>query len=282
MLIGIGAIFLSASIRDNSNIGYYIFFIVIAIAFSLSFGYFKNAPIFKLSNKGLLHKNTFYSWEELSLVKLTGKGDMIFTSGECAALTFKDTTKIQIFDDFYSNISEIKCLIQDVVIDKKEEIEIKEQEINPIGIDRELFVTYKGNPIFSFRGVLMWGFIVFINMIPIFSNKPINTNSFLLFMPLCLFWFIINSCMLHFFEISKKYFVVKNHYFFWKKDIYAIQNIKEIVFESQPKQANKIRIITKNFKTKFYLAGSLTDKTWLEMKKELENKNIIVRNESII
>lgn len=226
MLIGIGAIFLSASIRDNNNIGYYIFFIVISIAISLSFGFFKNAPIFKLNNKGLLHKNTFYSWEELSIVKLTGKGNMIFISQECASLTFKNKFTFRIYDDFYSNISEMKCFIQDVVIDKKEEIEIKEQEINPLGIDRELFVTYKGNPIFSFRGVLMWGFIVFINMIPIFSNKPINTNSFLLFMPLCLFWFIMNSWMLHFFEISKKYFVVKNHYFFWIRKTYQLSEIE--------------------------------------------------------
>jgi hypothetical protein len=35
------------------------------------------------------------------------------------------------------------------------------------------------------------------------------------------------------------------------------------------------------FKTRFFPAGSLTDKTWLEMKKQFESKNIKVRNECI-
>lgn len=53
------------------------------------------------------------------------------------------------------------------------------------------------------------------------------------------------------------------------------------MFEQQSKQANKLRLITKDFKSNFYLAGSLTDKTWLTLKKDLEVKNIIVRNECI-
>ncbi|MNL67650.1 hypothetical protein D3C87_1922580 [compost metagenome] len=84
--------------------------------------------------------------------------------------------------------------------------------------------------------------------------------------------------MLYYFEVSKNFLVVKNHYYFWKKDIYHFSEIKEIVFEGvYGKRPKSLVIITLDFKTERYYAGSLTDKTWLKLKTELENKNIIVR-----
>ena len=281
LFIGMGTIFLSASIRDNNNIGYYIFFIIVAIAIFMNFVFIKNSPKIVLVTKGLLFKNNFYSWDNLSSTELTGKSNLFLTPTECATITFKDLKSIRIFDDLYSNSAEMKYFIQEIVIDKKDTFKIPNRNINLNNIDNEFFIPYKGNPIFSFRGILMWGLILAIILLPLFSKKTINIKGLLFLIPLCVFWFILNSWMMHYFEISKNFFIVKNHYYFWKKDIYSISDIKEIVFESQPKQANKLRIITKDFKTKFYLSGSLTDKNWLEMKKELENKNIIVRNECI-
>ena len=281
LFIGMGTIFLSASIRDNNNIGYYIFFIIVAIAIFMNFVFIKNSPKIVLVTKGLHFKNNFYSWDNLSSTELTGKSNLFLTPTECATITFKDLKSIRIFDDLYSNSAEMKCFIQEIVIDKKDTFKIPNRNINLNNIDNEFFIPYKGNPIFSFRGILMWGLILAIILLPLFSKKTINIKGLLFLIPLCVFWFILNSWMMHYFEISKNFFIVKNHYYFWKKDIYSISDIKEIVFESQPKQANKLRIITKDFKTKFYLSGSLTDKNWLEMKKELENKNIIVRNECI-
>jgi hypothetical protein len=42
-----------------------------------------------------------------------------------------------------------------------------------------------------------------------------------------------------------------------------------------------MRIITKDFRNKLYPAGTLRDKTWLEMKRQLELKGVTVRNECI-
>ena len=69
--------------------------------------------------------------------------------------------------------------------------------------------------------------------------------------------------------------------FFWKKKIFRLDNIEELVFETQPKQANMLRIITKDFKRKLYRGGTLKDSTWLELKDDVERKNIKVRNECI-
>jgi hypothetical protein len=175
----------------------------------------------------------------------------------------------------------MKCFIQEIVTGEKKESITPNKNINSNTIDSEFFQSYKGSSIFSFRGILIWRLLLSIILLPLLSKKNISSKGLLFLIPIGTFWFILNTWMMHYFEISKNFFVVKNHYFFWKKEIYTITDIKEIVFESQPKQANKLRIITKNFKTKFYLAGSLTDKTWLKMKADFESKNCIVRNESI-
>lgn len=280
-IFSLGILFFIPSIRESNSKLSLLSLVFFALAIFMDFIFIKNSPKIVLSKKGILYKNDFYSWDELSSTELTGKSNLFFTPTECATITFKDLKSIRIFDDLYSNSAEMKCFIQEIAIDKKDTFKIPNRNINLNNIDNEFFITYKGNPIFSYRGFLMWGLILAIILLPLFSKKTIIIKELLFLIPLCVFWFILNSWMMHYFEISKNFFIVKNHYYFWKKDIYSIPNLKEVVFESQPKQANKLRIITKDFKTKFYLAGSLTDNTWLEMKKELENKNIIVRNESI-
>lgn len=255
--------------------------ILIIIAISITVGFIKNTPIIILDKKGITYKNNFIDWSELSSAKLTGKGDMIFTSGECATLAFKDAEKIQIFDDFYSNISEMKCFIQEIVIEKKDDFEVSMQETNSIDMDQELFVPYKGNSIFTFEGFVLLGLILFILFLPFYSSKPISTKGMLFISLLAIFMFLMISKLMNYFEISKNFFTIKNHYYFWKKEDYPISDIREVVYEQQYRQPNRIRLITEDFKSILYIAASLNNKTWLEMKKDLESKNIIVRNECI-
>lgn len=252
---------------------------LIAIAISINIGFIKKAPIIILNLDGVFFNNTFFEWSELTDVKLTGKGDMIFTSGECTTLFF-NSTRIQLFDDFYSNISEIKAFIQENVIDRKTSPETSSPLIN-IDINKELFIPYKGNPLLSFRGIIMWVFILFLLFLPILSNKPINQKGIALSMSFAVLFFLLFSRMLNYFEMSDNFFVVKNHYFFWKNEIYSISDIREIVFESHHKQPNLLRLITKDFNSKTYLAASLNDSNWLDMKSQLEKSNISVRNECI-
>ena len=252
---------------------------LIAIAISINIGFIKKAPILILNLNGVFFNNTFFEWSELTDVKLTGKGDMIFTSGECTTLFFNNT-RIQLFDDFYSNISEIKVFIQENVIDRKPNSETSIPSIT-IDINQELFIPYKGNPLLSLEGFFGWVFTLFLLFLPMLSNKPINQKGIVFCMSFAVLIFLLFSRMLNYFEISNNFFVVKNHHFFWKKEIYSISDIREIVFERRHKQPNLLRLITKDFNSKTYLAASLNDSNWLEMKSELEKSNVSVRNECI-
>lgn len=192
-------------------------FILLVVAISITVGFIKNAPSIKLNNKGIAFKDKFYSWEELSIAKLTGKGGMIFTSGECATLTFNNILEIQIFDDFYSNISEIKCFIQQIVIEKKDKIEFTKQDIIASDIDKDVLVSYKGNPLFSFLGVYLWVLIFLLFFILIHTIKHLNITGSVVSTILILLLFSIFYRLMHYFEVSTYIFCIRKHYFYWER-----------------------------------------------------------------
>lgn len=253
--------------------------LVYFIGFSFVKSYFKNSPKIILDFEKIKIKDKTYYWKDIQNVKMTGKkGFGLFSyQMETTTLNFNNNTEY-IFDDMYSNSWEIKSFIKQIVVDKKDKFEVSAIEIADIEIEKENFEEFKGSPFFSFRGIMLWSLILFFIFLLL---KTSNLNSLKFFIPFGLFWFSLNSYCMHYFELSKNYFMVRNHYFWWVKDIYKNSEIEIIVYESQAKQPNNLRVITKNYRRKIYPAGTLNDQKWLEMKTELERKNIKVRNECI-
>ena len=258
--------------------------LVYFVGFSFAKSYYKNSSKIILDFEKIIIKGKTYLWKDIQNIKMTEKkGFGLFNyQMEVTTLEFENNIKKYIFDDMYSNSWEIKSFIKQIVLDKKDKLEININKIVEKEIKNEYFDVFKGSPIFSFRGIMMWSLILFFICILLFSNgKMSKLNALKFFIPFGLYWFAFNSYYMHYFELSKNYFVIKNHYFWWVKNIYRNSEIEIIVFESQPKQPNCLRIISKNYKRKIFLAGTLNDAKWLEMKIELERKNIKVRNECI-
>lgn len=258
--------------------------LVFFIGYSLVKSYIKNSPKIIMDFEKILIGDKTYFWKKIQNVKMTGKKSFGLFSYqmEVTALVFENNITEYIFDDMYSNYWEIKSFIKQIVVDKKEVFEINDIKIMENEVEKENFEEFKGSPFFSFRGIMMWSIILF-SLFLIFSpiRKISYSNALKFFIPLGLFWFAFNAYCMHYFELSKNYFVVRNHYFWWVKDIYKNSEIEIIVYESQAKQPNNLRVITKTFKRKIYPAGTLNDQKWLEMKTELEKKSIKVRNECI-
>lgn len=253
------------------------------IAYNFIKSYIKRSPKIVVDNEKIIINKKLYYWKDIQNIRLTGKKGFGFFNYqmEVATLNFNNKTEL-IFDDMYSNSWEIKSFIQQIVIEKKDNFEINSQNINPKEIEKENFYEFKGNPIFSFRGLMMWGLIGFFTYLLIFTEGKISKFDQMKFLiPFCIFWFFLNAYSMNYFEISKNFFIVKNHYFFWKKKIYRITDIEEIVYETQQKQSNILRVITNDFKRGLYPAGTLKDSKWIEMKEELEKKKVKVRNECI-
>ena len=86
---------------------------------------------------------------------------------------------------------------------------------------------------------------------------------------------------MHYFGLSDKYLVIRNHINPFIFRVYRLDDIREVVYETRDKWPNSLRVITKKFNSRLFGAGTLLDKTWLEMKVYLESKQIKVRNECI-
>lgn len=255
----------------------------ILIAISLVHSYKKNSPKVIVDNHTLkIGQQTFYI-KDIKDIELTGKMPFRFIIRfpmEGTAIIFNDDTEKILFDDMYSNSSELKLFLEQVVIKKQVYIPtvIKLTSKNEIKFENK--ETFKGNQFTSLRGISLWGIIgLFLFFVISSKSEPIGLLIFIAIFSS--FWFIFNSWLMHYFELTNDYLVVKNHNFIWKVKIYRLSDIKEIVFETNDKQPNSMRVITNDYRNKLYPAGTLTDKTWLEMKKKLESKGTHVRNECI-
>lgn len=267
-------------ISNQVNFHYFgLIFLLLIVVFDYFF--IKNTPQISINQQEIVFGKKRYLWSEIIEIKISTKGKGFFYSHkESTKITFKNQDVIYIYDNHYANSSEIKSYIQQIVICKNPSFEhYRSVQINE-NLYSENLIAFKGNAIFSFTGIMMWGLIFFIAGLLALGQRN-DLEMILRFSALSIFWFLLNSWMMYYFEISDEYFVIKNHYFLWIKKIYLLENIREIVYEQQGKQSNALRIITKDFKSERFIAGSLSNKKWLEMKDFFEEKNIKVRNECI-
>jgi len=246
--------------------------------------YIKNAPTITLDKDFINFNNKTFLLTDIEKVELTGKRPFKYAISfpmEAATLKFKNGETKYIFDDMYSNSWEIKTFLKQVVVDKKDFSQNDSSPVDKVAVKNDFYETFKGNQITSLRGVSLWGLIGFLVYMLINNKKPTTVGLSMFFFGISTFWFIGHSYLMHYFQVSDNYFIVKNHNFFWKNKAYNISDIKEIVFETQGKMPNCLRVITKDFRNKLYPAGTLRDKTWLTLKDKLESYNITVRNECI-
>ena len=246
--------------------------------------YFKNSPTIVVDTSKISFNDKTYFWTEVLKIDLTGKRPFKYFINfpmEGTMLTFKDGTVKYFFDDIYSNSWKIKSFIQQIVINKKDIAEIETHQVDKNEIRLESFEVFKGNQWTSIRGLSLWGLIGFFVFL-LLTKREIPPTGFLIFFVIFgTIWFTFNSYLMHYFALSSNYFAIKNNNFIWKNKIYRMVDIKEVVFETQGKLPNCLRVITKDFRNTLYPAGTLRDKTWHDIKRVLELKGIIVRNECI-
>ena len=200
---------------------------------------------------------------------------------EAAALYFKDGSTKLIFDDMYENSWELKSYLKQVIIEKKNFTIEESSQVNNLELNNEYYDTFKDNQFISLRGISLWGLIGFFLYMLLTSSKRPPTVFVVFFSLFSIFWLTFHAWLMHYFEVSDRYFVVKNHILVWKRNAFSLTDINEIVFETRNKMPNCLRVITKDYKNKLYPAGPLHDKTWLELKDRLESNGIKVRNECI-
>ncbi len=254
------------------------------LAFFTVYAYWKNTPHVIIDNYTIKIGDRTIDIKNIKDVALTGKMPFRFILNypmEGTALLLADDTEIFLFDDMYANSSEIKLFLQQVVLNKQEYKPALTSNISKDSIYIENEETFKGNQFTSFRGLSLWGLIGFLTFTLFDSWEHPPMLQLVTLIVFGIFWFVLHGWLMHYFGLTTDYLIVRNHIFIWKMKIYRLSDIKEVVYETQGKQPNCMRIITKDFRNKLYPAGTLRNKTWLYLKMKLEAKGVAVRNECI-
>jgi hypothetical protein len=257
---------------------------VFFLAIYTVYKYYRNAPIIRIDNSTISFNNQSFTFSDLEHIDLTGIRSFPYLFGfpmEAATLKFKDGQTKYIFDSIYENSWQLKSFLKQVVIDKTEFTVQSPHNIDKSELDNEYYDTFKGNQFTSLRGILLWGAIGFFTYAVLTSKTTRKTASLIVYIFFSFLWFFLLSLTMNYFQVSQNYLVIKNHNLLWRRKAYRLSDIKEVTFETQGKMPNCLRVITKDFRNKLYLAATLGDKTWLELKDKLESYNITVRNECI-
>ena len=248
----------------------------------LVYCYFRNVPIVSIDKDKIRIGKSTYNWTDATDIQLSGKqkfkcyGNFKF---ESTTITFNDNTTKVFFDYFYSNTKEMKSFIDIVVINRKEFAQNHALPIDETDVINGSYDEFKGNQFTSYRGIMVWGVLglTFLFLLTLENNELVDFGF--TFCAMSLFLSFAFSYQMNFFLLSKDYLLVKNHNLLWKKSIYRLSDIREIVFETFQKAPYSLRVITKDYKSKLYGAGTLRNKNWAELKDKLEEHGIKVRNE---
>jgi hypothetical protein len=131
---------------------------------------------------------------------------------------------------------------------------------------------YAGNPFIHYYTFLLAGMIILFH----YTLKVKDGKEELLLLPFgfILLFFIGFGNQMNYFEISGKKLVIRNHYFPWKRKEYHLSEIEEVAKESHYHRSDALRIITYDYQSKLYTAGSLHNKQWDDLFRDLKSIGI--------
>jgi hypothetical protein len=228
-------------------------------------------------------------------IKLTGKQPMRFMflsmPMEATSIKFIDGTRKVIWADNYRNTALLRAALNLVKqqMNARKTINFEQFDFTRKRTEKteETFLSsneFKGDLLTSMNGVILFGWILFI-LVMVISKPTVFLSNAGALLSLSFATIVICGMMiyqLHYFVITDTQLFVKNHIWVWKNKIYQLDEIVEVAVETPHKRSTSLRVIDKDFNSKFYPAGTLRDKTWKNLMKELADRQIAVRNEAYV
>lgn len=243
------------------------------LVFYFIYSYIKNSPKIFIDRKTISFNKDQFTIDNIKEIIFSGKHSFMLSRVEGVKIQFKNGEVKYIFDLFY-NYHLLKQYLQHVTS--------SQESFNPYilkstkGINPQHLNSYKGTFLLSFRGLIFITLCAPMLFVAVYKNDSTIITFSALFS--AFFYFVIGTNV-YFIGLNSHYLVVNNHLLFWINHIYNLSEISEVVYETQGKQPNSIRIITKDYKSKYYGAGTLSSNTLRSLKKHLEKQGIPVRDE---
>ena len=257
---------------------------MILFAVYLVYKHYRAVPLIRINADTLHFDGRQYPLSAVIQFEPTGKRKFPMIGGmyhESALLQFGDGETLTIFDNMYHNTWQLKILVDQAVKGQQNGHISIITHVKRNDIAEEHFDSFKWNPVFSFRGLTLWGFIGLMLFLAFQTVPPGKAERFYVLIIFSISWFIVHLFLLFYISVSSAHLVLRNHYLPGWRKIYRMEDIREIVFEQIGRSPNGLRVITKDFKSRLYFAGTLRDKTWFALKARLEELGVKVRNEAL-
>jgi hypothetical protein len=257
---------------DEKYIGAIAFSFLSALMFYLysRFCYLVSIDADYITIKGVFKRKKIAA-TEIQLIDLFSKKDLYFTIGGetiTIKIDLEDGDKIILPDIFYGNIGKVKIALLENFKDKIKPYKTgKTNVLSSTGLETEA-EKFAGNPFTSFNGIMICGITIFI-LILLLQKKSFVPAHLFLSVPIIISYLGFGY-QLHYFLISNKRLVVKNHLLPWINKVYNVEDIIEANFESQLRRSDALRISTSDFRSKQYISGSLRSKDWNLLKEKIK------------
>lgn len=258
--------------------------VLVFMAFYTVVRYYQYAPIIEVDDTSITFNHSEkYFWKDLEHIELTGKKPFKFMgeTKEATTLKFRGRQERYFFDDMYTNSHEIKFFIKQVVVDKQPYSDQKDFNADRSTAASESFVYFNGYQLLCIDGITFWFFLTPLLLVLAKLIMIVNIGGVIGAIIFTAIWTLIFARRLYYFGLSADYFVVKMNNLFWYRKVYRLSDIHEIVFEQHGKMPVSLRVITIDFQSNLFPADTLWSKKWMQLKGDLEKKNIKVRNEAV-
>ncbi len=222
-----------------------------------------------------LFSEKIYDWSSISgHGYLSRKENYMLQAMEATSIIFDNGDKLSIWQDVYSNCEEMRSYISN-----KSSTKIRDPRPNIVSSNLQSITRrrYSGNVYTSFNTLLVIGMAIFMWI----SIKGKAKSEILLLIPIgfiILLFFGVGTQM-NYFLIDERCLFIKNHYFPWINKQVRLEDIVEVDIETPNKRSTGLRIITKDFKSKIYGAGSLRSRNWDELLGDLKLIGIPARDD---
>jgi hypothetical protein len=252
-------------------------FIVPLLGASLPYLFFQKAPRVVFDPEFITARyvtgTKTRNWSSVTDIFLSRKEGFLGQSLEATVVVFDNREKLILWQDLYRNLTQMRGFLAQKAAGKIRDAvpDIKEKNLAVITRRR-----YAGNAYTSFNTLLIVGMIVFF----IIAMKHPKAES-ILFIPagfVLLLFFGVGTQM-NYFVIDNGFLIVRNHYFPWKNKRIDLRQIKEVDVETPNKRSTGLRVLSSDFSSRLYGAGTLRSNNWTELLNDLKLIGIPVRND---
>jgi len=205
--------------------------------------------------------NTIIQRSDMKAVQLVSlRPPMALDEG--SAIELNDGTRILISPREYSNAGEIRSLIYRYYSGEESAVPKLRDHA---GAAHEK--TYSGNPWTSFNSILFY----FICASAILSFIVLSQPVLLIFIAIIYF---LTSPQMYYFKVAGDSLTVRNHYRPWYKRNLKLEDIRLLIYQPGFRLSNGLGIITMEFCSRGFRAGSLRKKDWRELMKDMQAMHI--------